>query len=64
MRAYLVISGALFAVVALGHVLRLALGWPAEIGGWAVPMWVSWIALVAAAALSFWAFRLARKAVT
>jgi hypothetical protein len=58
MRAYLVISGALFAIVALVHVLRLALGWPAEIAGWAVPMWVSWIAVPAAAALSIWAFRL------
>ena len=58
MRAYLVISGALFAILALVHVLRLALGWPAEIAGWAVPMWVSWIALIVAAALSIWAFRL------
>ena len=58
MRAYLVVSGGLFAIVALVHVLRLALGWPAEIAGWAVPMWVSWIALIVAAALSIWAFRL------
>ena len=59
MRTYLLTSGVIFGVVALVHVLRLALGWPAEIAGWSVPMWVSWIAIVVAGALCVWAFRLA-----
>ena len=39
------------AAVALFHVLRIFLGWPAVIGGWTVPMWLSWSGLVVAGAL-------------
>ena len=61
MNAYLTISGALFAVVALTHVTRLLFHWPLEIGGWAVPLWVSWIGALLPGALSVWAFRLLRE---
>ena len=57
MRTYILISGAIFAVVALMHLLRLFFDWPAQIAGWAVPIWVSWIGVVAAGALCIWAFR-------
>ncbi len=57
MRAYLQISGLVFGVVALLHVARLLLGWPAQIAGWDVPVWLSWLAFAAAGVLSFWAFR-------
>jgi hypothetical protein len=59
MRAYLRISGVIFGIVALVHVARLAYGWPAEVAGWAVPLWVSWAGMVVAGALCIWAFRLA-----
>lgn len=58
MRTYLQISGVVFGVIALLHVFRLLLGWPAQIAGWAVPSWISWVAILAAGALSLWAFRL------
>jgi hypothetical protein len=61
MQAYLRISGALFGLIALLHVLRLLLRWPAQIADWTVPIWISWIGTLAAAALSIWAFRLARQ---
>lgn len=61
MRRYMVISGAVFGAVALLHVLRLLLGWPAQVAGWVVPMWISWVALVGAGALCLWALRLAGK---
>jgi len=64
MRAYILISGAVFGVVALVHAVRLLLDWPAQMAGWVVPMWVSWIAILAAGALCVWAFRLARKSGT
>lgn len=60
MRAYLQISGALFGLMALGHLLRLLLHWSAEIAGYVVPTWVSVVALVLTAALSLWALRLVR----
>ena len=58
MRAYVLISGAIFGVVALVHVVRLLLDWPAQVAGWVVPIWISWIAIFAAGALCVWAFRL------
>jgi hypothetical protein len=58
MKAYLGVSGAIFGIVALLHLLRLALDWPARIGTWSVPMWVSWAALLLAGGLCVWAFRL------
>ena len=58
MRAYLVVTGLLFGAVTLLHVLRLAYGWPAQIGGWTVPLGLSWIGLVVAGALCAWAFAL------
>jgi hypothetical protein len=61
MRTYLGISSALFGVIALGHVLRLAFHWSAEIAGQSVPVWASLVALVAAASLSLWGLRLLRQ---
>ena len=61
MRSYLRVSGALFGVIALLHILRLLGHWPAQIANWTVPISVSWIAIPAAAALSIWAFRQLRQ---
>jgi len=58
MRAYIQISGVAFGVIALLHIVRLLLDWPAQIGGWTVPLWISWIAILVAGALCGWAFRL------
>ena len=62
MRAYLQISGAVFGLMALLHIVRLLLDWPAQIAEWTVPLWVSWIAIPVAGALFVWAFRLVRHA--
>jgi hypothetical protein len=60
MRSYLLISGVLFAAMALLHLLRLVYGWPAQIGTWVVPLWISGLGLVVAGGLCIWAFALAR----
>ena len=60
MRAYLQISGTLFGIVAVGHLLRLFRHWPVNLAGYAVPLWVSWIGLLLAGGLSFWALGLVR----
>ena len=51
----------IFLLVALGHLLRLALGWHAVVNMWAVPMWVSWVAILIAGFLAFEGFRLSRR---
>lgn len=58
-RPYLFISGFVFGLVALLHLLRLVNGWSAEIAGQSVPAWVSWVGLVVAGALCAWGVRLA-----
>jgi hypothetical protein len=61
MRAYILVSGLLFGVVAVVHILRLAYGWPVQIAGLSVPMDVSWAGIVVPGALCVWAFALARR---
>lgn len=60
-RLYLLISGGIFGVVALLHLLRLIAAWPVQLGPWSVPMWVSWVGLVVPAILCIWAIRLATR---
>ena len=55
------IAGCVFAIVAALHALRLLLKWAAVIGGWSVPLWVSWAALAASGYLAYTAFRMGRS---
>jgi sterol desaturase/sphingolipid hydroxylase (fatty acid hydroxylase superfamily) len=59
-RAYEVVSGVVFAVVAVAHAWRAAQGWAIQVGAWPVPVWPSWVVALAAAFLSVWAFRRAK----
>ncbi|MDP3702885.1 MAG: hypothetical protein Q8R78_00630 [Candidatus Omnitrophota bacterium] len=56
-KTFVLTAGVVFSLVALLHALRLLLGWDAVIGGWHVPMWLSWLALALAGYLAFTAFR-------
>lgn len=58
---YCTISGTLFALVALAHLLRIVYGMSVHVDDYSVPMLISWIGLVVPAALAAWAFRLARQ---
>jgi len=49
------IAGTVFALVALLQALRIYMGWSVVIDGWSAPMWVSWIAIVVAGGLSYFA---------
>ena len=60
-RVYLIVSGGIFALVALLHLVRVVKQLDLQIGDWAAPAWVSWIGTVVPAALSFSAFRLAKR---
>ncbi|HKT59032.1 MAG TPA: hypothetical protein VJQ46_03215 [Gemmatimonadales bacterium] len=61
MKYYLRVSGTLFGLIALGHLLRLLYRVPAELGRWVVPLWLSVVGLLIPAALAVWAFRLERR---
>ena len=52
------IAGTIFALVALLQALRIYMDWSVVIGGWNAPMWISWIAIVVAGGLSYFALTL------
>ena len=55
-KRYFLISGGLFSIVALVHLLRIINQTPVIFGTWEVPMVISWAGLIITGALSFWAF--------
>ena len=57
-RTYVVISAAIFGLVAAVHLLRAVYGWTFEVGPVSLPVGASWVAFVITAALSVWAIRL------
>jgi hypothetical protein len=58
MRSYVQLSGVLFALVALGHLVRLLARWPLLIAGYPLPALGSVIVFVVTAAMGIWAWRL------
>ena len=54
--AYAIVSALIFALVAVGHVVRLINRWAVVIGPYNVSMNVSWAALVVSALLAIWGF--------
>ena len=60
-QTYFLISGAVFGLVALGHLFRLVNHSPVLIGTWPVPMAGSWAGLIVAGLLSCWGFALKSK---
>ena len=61
-RTYLYVSGTIFGVVAVFHVLRLLNGWPFQVGPLVLPVTQSWAGAAVAAGLCLWAFRLSARA--
>jgi hypothetical protein len=56
---FLMVSGCIFGVVSLMHMLRILNHWVFILGTWNFPYWVSWVAVFVAAYLSYQAFLLA-----
>lgn len=61
LRNYLIVSAAVFAVVALAHLIRAIEHWPITIGPWNVPVDVSWLGAIATGSLSTWSILLLRE---
>jgi hypothetical protein len=54
------VASIVFALFALGHVLRLINHSQVTLGTHTIPMGVSWVALIVAALLSIWMWRLSK----
>ena len=59
-RTYIQITGMLFGLIALLHIVRLINGWPAVIGVWTMPLGLSAVGIVVASFLAWSAWRLSR----
>jgi hypothetical protein len=60
-KVYVLVSGIIFGLVAIAHAVRLLNHLSIQIGGFFVPMCVSWLGVLAAAALCIWAFWSAKQ---
>jgi uncharacterized membrane protein len=56
-RHYFLVTAVVFAVIGLVHLVRIVLEWDAAIGGWSVPMWPSWLALVVSTVFAYYGFK-------
>ena len=59
-RSYCVVSGVLFSLVAIAHLLRIVNDLSILVNGYSIPMFASWVGLLVPGVLAMWAFRLAR----
>jgi hypothetical protein len=57
-KKYCLVSGTLFSLVALAHLLRILFGMAVQVDAYAVPIELSWIGLIVPGALAIWAFRI------
>ena len=60
-KAFSIVAGLIFTLVALFHLVRIFMEWTVIIGDWSIPMWVSWIALVVAGGLALLGLRLSER---
>ena len=60
-RLYLILSGAVFLLVGLFHLLRLVYHWPIVVGATTVPFALSYVGCPASLAYSAWAVWLLRR---
>jgi hypothetical protein len=51
-QTYYAVVSVIFGALAVLHAARLYFGWEAVLGGYEVPLWVSWFAVVIAGYLS------------
>jgi hypothetical protein len=58
MRPYVQVSGLLFSLVAIGHLVRVVRRWPLLIAGYPVPALASLGVLVVTGVMAIWAWRL------
>jgi hypothetical protein len=57
-KAYLIVSTFIFALVAVAHLIRFTLGWPVVLGMTSVPLWVSLLAVLVSVSLAIWGLSL------
>ncbi len=57
----LMVAAAVFGIIALLHLLRSIFSWEANIAGFDVPLWLSYIAVVVAGYLAWQMYSVSKK---
>ena len=57
----LMVAAVIFGIIAVLHLLRSILSWEANIGGFNVPVWYSYVAVVVAGYLSWQMYNAGKK---
>lgn len=60
-RAYMIVAGAIFTVVAVAHLWRIFAQGDLVIMGWTAPLWLSWIGVAVATYLAYTSFHFAAR---
>lgn len=60
-KTYLQTVATIFMVIAIVHAFRLLNGWHIQISNTVIPLWVSWVGMVAGATLAYYGFKFADK---
>ena len=60
-KPFTLIAAAIFLLMALAHVYRIATGVDVTVGGTAIPQWVSWVALALTGLLAAMLYRESRS---
>jgi hypothetical protein len=56
-KTYLCLVSAIFSIITIVHGLRAIYGWDAVIGGYSLPMWVSYLGVLLAGFLAYSGYR-------
>jgi hypothetical protein len=59
-KPFTTVTVALLALIAVAHLLRLFTGWEVIVGGYVIPVWISWLGLIIAGGLAVMVWREAR----
>lgn len=59
-KMYLKLTGLIFSIVAILHLLRLIFRWDVVLGDWEVPIWISFVGVVGGGFLAYTAFKLSK----
>ena len=56
-KTFCMLAGIIFTLVALFHLVRIYMDWPAMTADYSVPKWLSWVGLIVAGGLALFWFR-------
>lgn len=60
-KTFSLLTGVIFLLIFILHLLRIIRGWDAVIGGLVMSMWLSWVAIIIAGYLAYQGFKLGNK---